>query len=307
MAEQETPDPFAQLADWAERTERRVRRTSGWRGLARKLPWILTVVLVAGLLALALPRMFSSPGRAAAYPTASVPSGIGATSTRSAAPTSPFDGTPAATYPKGADGITLPRATAVAGFTAAQVEADLEQVRTAMIAGRLDDRMLTRHDPARLIALLAPDQRAAVTKWFRGVTFTGVATWIDPSVQLDRREQPRVSGRVTYSSVVSRGLRTLRVTTNFIWVYAFSTPGRPLAAVHDQVEWEFPATANLRAGDRGMWVGNTNDYFAWVDCAAFHRGLLAPTRPEAAPEPSSSEDPMALLRADHALEIGDDC
>jgi len=307
MAEQETPDPFAQLADWAERTERRVRRTNGRRGLARTLPWILTVVLVAGLLALALPRMFSSSGQARAYPTASVPSGVGATSTQSAAPTSPFDGTPAATYPKGADGITLPRATAVTGFTAAQVDADLEQVRTAMIAGRLDDRMLTGHDPARLIALLAPDQRAEVTKWFHGVTFTAVATWIDPSVQLDRREQPRVSGRVTYSSVVSGGLRTLRVTTNFIWVYAFSTPGRPLAAVHDQVEWEFPATANLRAGDRGMWVGNTKNYAAWVDCAAGDRGLLAPTRPEAAPEPSGSEDPMALLRADHALEIRDDC
>ena len=77
--------------------------------------------------------------------------------------------------------------------------------------------------------------------------------------------------------------------------------------MHDQVEWEFPATANLRAGDRGMWVGNTKNYAAWVDCAAGDRGLLAPIRPEAAPEPSSSEDPMALLRADHALEIRDDC
>src|SRR5512138_1566275 len=106
MAEQETPDPFAQLADWAEQTERRVRRKLGWSGLARKLPWILTGVLVAGLLALAVPRMFSArqTGAAGAYPTASVPSGISATSTRSAAPTSPFDGTPAAGYPKGAAG-----------------------------------------------------------------------------------------------------------------------------------------------------------------------------------------------------------
>jgi hypothetical protein len=143
--------------------------------------------------------------------------------------------------------------------------------------------------------------------WFHGVSFTRVATWIDPAVRLDPREQPRVSGRVTYASVVSGGLRTLRVTTNFIWVYAFAGPKHPLAAVHDEVHWEFPAAANLRAGDRGMWVGNTKSYSAWVDCAASYRGLLAPTRPEAAPRPSDSEDPMALLRADHALEIADDC
>ena len=309
MAEQETPDPFAQLAEWAEQTERRVRIRRGWSGLARRLPWILTGVLVAGLLALAVPRMFSSrqAGATVGYPTASVPSGIGATSTQSAAPTSPFDGTPAATYPKGAAGITLPRAAAVTGFTAAQVDADLKQVRAAMIAGRLDDTMLTGHDPARLIAMLAPDQRDAATRWFHGVTFTRVATWIDPAVSLDPSEQPRVSGRVTYSSVVSGGLRTLRVTTNFIWVYAFSAANRRLAAVHDEVNWEFPATAHLRAGDRGMWVGNTRNYSAWVDCAASYRGLLAPTRPQAAPHPSDSEDPMALLKADHSLEIADDC
>jgi len=309
MVEHETPDPFAQLADWAEQTERRVRRTRGWRGVARRLPWILTGVVVAGLLALAVPRMFSARhvGATGAYPTASVPAGIGATSTQSAAPTDPFAGTPAATYPKGAAGITLPRAAAVTGFTAAQVDADLKRVRAAMIAGRLDDTMLTGHDPARLIAMLAPDQRAVAGRWFHGVSFTRVATWIDPAVKLDPREQPRVSGRVTYSSVVSGGLRTLRVTTNFIWVYAFVVPDRPLAAVHDEVDWEFPATANLRAGDRGMWVGNTKSYSAWVDCAASYRGLLAPTRAGAAPRPSDSEDPMALLRADHALEIADDC
>ena len=297
MAEQETPDPFAQLADWAEQTERRVRRRQGWRGLARKAPLILAGVLVAGLLALTVPRMFPVRNTTAS-PTAATPS---------VAPAGPFEGTPAAAYPQGAAGITLPKAAAVAGFTAAQVDADLKQVRAAMIAGRLDDAMLTGHDPARLIAMLAPDQRDVVTRWFHGVTFTRIATWIDPAVKLDPGEQPRVSGKMTYASVVSGGLRTLRVTTNFIWVYAFVGPKRPLAAVHDQVDWEFPSTVHLKAGDRGMWVGNTKSYSAWVDCDASYRGLLAPTRPAAGPRPADSEDPMALLRADHALEIADDC
>jgi hypothetical protein len=310
MAEQETPDPFGQLADWAEKTERRVRIGRGWRSVARKLPLILTSVLVAALVAVAVPQVLSAwqgGGAVGPYPTASVPGGITATSTRSAAPTDPFAGTPAAEYPVGAAGITMPKAAAVTGFTAAQVGADLKLVRAAMIAGRLDDTMLTGHDPARLIAMLAPGQRADASRWFHGVSFTRVATWIDLAVRLDARQRPRVSGRVTYSSVISGGLRTLRVTTNFIWVYAFAGADRPLAAVHDQVDWEFPATSNLRASDRGMWVGNTKHYSAWVDCAASYRGLLAPTRPAAAPRPSESEDPMALLKADHALEITDDC
>ena len=77
--------------------------------------------------------------------------------------------------------------------------------------------------------------------------------------------------------------------------------------MHDQVDWEFPATANLRAGDRGMWVANTKNYSAWVDCAASYRGLLAPTRPEVAPRPTGTEDPKDLLKADHPLEIDDNC
>ncbi|MCU7724451.1 hypothetical protein ODJ79_12055 [Actinoplanes sp. KI2] len=311
MAEQETPDPFAQLADWADKTERRVRIGRGWNGLARKLPWVLTGLLVTGLVAVAAPRMLSAwqdGGATGAYPKASVPSGITVTSTQSAAPTDPFTGTPAATYPKGAAGITLPKAAAVTGFTAAQVDADLKAVRRAMIAGRLDATMLTGHGQGRLIAMLAPSQRADVTKWFFDASFMGVATWIDPAVKLDPREQPRVSGRVTYSSVISRGVRTLRVTTNFIWVYAFVFPvEHPLAAVHDEVNWEFPVAANLQPADRGMWVGPTKVYSAWVDCAAAHRGLIAPGRPAATPQPSDTEDPMALLKADHTLDITDGC
>ena len=310
MADDDAPDPFAQLADWAEKTERRVRSGRAWGGVLRRVPLVLGAVVLAVLVALAIPRMFSGRdgrGDVGAYPTATVPDGITVTTSESAAPTDPFAGTPAAGYPKGAAGITMPKATAVTGFSAAQVSAALRQVRQALIAGRLDDMMLTGHNPTRLIALLAPDQRAAAAKWFHDTTFTSVATWIDPAVKLDPGEQPRVSGRVTYKSVVVDGIRTLRVTTNFIWVYAFRGTDPALAAEHEEVNWEFPATKNLRAGDRGMWVGTSKSYAAWVDCAAADRGLLAPTRSGAAPAPSPSEDENALLEANHALEITDEC
>ncbi|WP_433365339.1 hypothetical protein ACQPZX_35655 [Actinoplanes sp. CA-142083] len=303
MAGDETPDPFAQLADWAAQTERRERRKRRWSKVGRTAPWVLTAGVLAVLLALAVPRMFSAkPGVADdAYPKAVVPSGITVTTSESATPTDPFAGTPAATYPKGAAGITLPRAAAVTGFSAAEVDKDLKQVRQALIVGRLDDMMLIRHDPKRLIALLAPNQRKPAAGWFTSRKFSGVATWIDPSVKLDPREDPRVKGRVTYGSAMVDGLRTLRVTTNFIFVYAFAGPDHPLAAVHTEIVWEFPSNKS------GMWAGDSTSYSAWVDCTAANRGLLAPTRPEAAPRPSDSEDPNALLEADHSLDIKDEC
>lgn len=263
----------------------------------------------------------TAPGRAApgqAGPRSSGSASTGAASTGPGSATSaavdpgaagPFAGTPAAGYPKGEAGITLPPAKAVTGFTEAQVGAALQQVRRALVVGRLDNDMLVGHHPARFVALLAPHQRDTIAGWFRTRSFETVSTWIDPAVRLDPVEQPRVSGRVAYAEVRVGGIETLRVTTNFVWVYAFAGVRHPLAVVHDEIRWEFPSTRNLRAGDRGMWIGRTRSYNALVDCAAGAKGLLAPT-PEGgggAPDPRETEDPDAYLRTDHSLDIHDNC
>jgi hypothetical protein len=133
--------------------------------------------------------------------------------------TDPFTGTAAASYPKGAAGTSLPAAKTVPGFSAADVDNALNQVRRAMIAGRLDSVMLVDHKPDKFLALIAPNQRAAIRKWFTDLTHVNLATWIDPAVRLDPDEQPRVSGKVTFASTVRDGRRELRVTTNFVWVY----------------------------------------------------------------------------------------
>ena len=73
--------------------------------------------------------------------------------------------------------------------------------------------------------------------------------------------------RVTYSSVVVSKVRTLRVTTNFIWVYAFDGGGaQPIAAIHDETAWDFPEASVVNPADRGMRVAKVNYYMAWVDC-----------------------------------------
>ncbi|HEY0534729.1 MAG TPA: hypothetical protein VGD29_24345 [Actinoplanes sp.] len=298
-------DPFA---NWGKEAAERGRKER-WQRLGF---WMLAVVVAALVVVAIVPglrSMLTGDGTAGAYPTESVPPGISVTTTESAAPTDPFAGTPAAHYPKGAVGITMPAATKVAGFSAAQVGADLKDVRAAVIAGRLDPQMLVGHQPDKFLAMLAPNSRKQIKGWFSGRDLSTVATWIDPAVRLDPAEQTRVSGRTTYRSLPVGGIQTLRITTNYVWVYAFEGPQHPLAAEHDQIDWDFPDTHNLRAGDRGMWLINTKSYGALVDCAAADKGLLAPTRMDSAPTaaPSDTEDPDEYLRADHNLDIGDDC
>ena len=315
MDQHDEHDPLLGLKQWAEETERRVRRERRLGGLRRKV--LVAANVAVGVLLVAVVVLVvrsglagsSDDADAAAYPTQSVPGGISATSSASAAPTDPVAGTPAAAYPKGKAGITLPKATAVVGFTAKQVDSALHKVRAALIAGRLDRSMLIDHDPAAYLALIAPNNRAQIAKRFTSADVSTLATWIDPAVRLDPDEEPRVSGRVTYTSAGLSGIQTLQVTTNFVWVYAFAGPDHPLAVAHDEIRWEFPSTKNLRAGDRGMWIASTNSYVARVDCAAAAKGLLAPTKPDTVALPASRdpEDPDAYLKADHSLEIADNC
>ncbi len=299
MNQHDDDDPLASLQDWARRTERKVQREQRFGGFAAKLRYVLMAAVVVALIAVTVPLLRSASSEreeaAAVAPTPPTPA-------------SPFEGTVAAGYPIGAQGITLPAARAVTGFTAAEVTAALARVRDALVAGRLDPDMTVDHRPDDFLGLLAPASRTQISKWFASDAFSSVATWIDPAVKLDAGNPPRVSGRMTYKSVVDGKIRTLRVTTNFVWVYAFQGEfaWRPLAVEHDEVVWDFPSTTNLRVADQGMWVRTAKSYGAWIDCAAAGKGLVAPT-PKGDGRGAPPEDPDSLAKPDHALEIDDGC
>ncbi|MBM2614276.1 hypothetical protein JIG36_01740 [Actinoplanes sp. LDG1-06] len=242
-----------------------------------------------------------------AYPTQAVPSGVTVTTSEDAsAAAGPFEGTAAEKYPQGAAGITLPAAKAVKGFTAKEVTAALKKVRAAMIAARLEKAMLVEHRSATLLDLLAPTNRRDVATWFSDDGLMNIATWISPKAQLDPAHPPRVSGRITYASRMVDGFQTLQVTTNFIWVYAFVRPDKPIAAVHDEIVWEFTDPADVQPADRGMWIAEADSYSSMMDCAESDKGLLAPGVPELV-EPTSSTNIEDTLKADHSLDIGNDC
>ncbi|MFI5911297.1 hypothetical protein [Dactylosporangium sp. NPDC051541] len=268
----------------------------------RNVAFVVSAVLAAVLLAAAWPTIRDRLpfGSSAAASSDDGPD---------TAPGGPFAGTPAESYAKGAAGITLPPAAAVDGFTAAQVDAALQQVRRALVAGRLDNRMTVSHDNTALLNLLAPNARKEVGAWFTDPrSFTSVATWIDPAVHLDPKEEARVSGKVTVGVVPVNDIPTLQVTTNFVWIYAFEKAGSPLAVVHDEVRWDFAKPDNLRPGDEGMWIGTAKSYLALIDCTAAAKGLLAPARPVTATADSGAgEDENSYLRPDRSLEISNRC
>lgn len=298
---EDAPDPFEQLSGWATKTERKIK-------VERRLRWLRFVPAAVVGLAAAVVLVFTirSTSTSQAEATPVVTTASTAASAAKAAPADPFADTAAAGYPRGAAGIVLPAARAVPGFSAAQVEAALAKVRAAMIAGRLDEDMLVGHRSQRFVDMFAVNQRAALEKDFRGSAFSTYATWIDPAVKLDPGVEPRVSGRITYASVVEDGLRTLRVTTNFVWAYAFQRTDHPIIIAHDEIQWRFPSTTNLRAGDHGLWFGSVRAYHALIDCAAEERGLLAPT-PLGGGALVPGEDENELLKPEHPLDIRENC
>ncbi|MFI2651905.1 hypothetical protein [Micromonospora fulviviridis] len=143
-----------EIPDWVRQLEREIRvgpavRLRIWfRRHARRLRLGVGAVLVLALLAYLGPVGYRYARRPAeqprAYPTISPPAGIQATTAASPPPAAgPFDGTPAAAFPEGAAGFTLPPARATGDFTAKQVSAALTKIRTALVTARLDRAFMT--------------------------------------------------------------------------------------------------------------------------------------------------------------------
>jgi hypothetical protein len=239
----------------------------------------LPVTLIATVLVLALVGVYYL-ARGTGPSTANGPS---AAQTQ-ASPESAFFDTPAATYPAGEAGITVPEAKGVTGFTSAQVQSALSKVKQGLVAARLDPAMLTTHDQAVLVGLLAPDDQANVRADFDKKRFFVYATEIAPGHEL-ATEPVRVRGTMTYQAATHDGVRMLEVVTNYVWVYPFvgpaGAPGDRLVVVHDRVTWAFPLEADVASGSRGMWIYGADGYVSNMDCSLLDQSMIGPGKPTA--------------------------
>ncbi|HEY8474516.1 MAG TPA: hypothetical protein VIL37_18020 [Natronosporangium sp.] len=226
-----------------------------------------------------------------------------------AAAESVYAGTPAAEFGEGAAGIVLPPAgpvvhgyladhrMATRDITTAEVGAALADVQAALIATRLDHRMLIDHDPQPFIRTLAPLYWDA---WFdpylpelheydpyQQTDFGYLATRLAPGVR--PAEPARVAGRITYGAgTTSRGapsdepFRVLLIVTRFVWVYALREPDRPAAMVviRNDVTWQVPTDVRLACCRSNVGLHHSAaDVWAWgVDCQLYQRrGLVRPS------------------------------
>lgn len=214
------------------------------------------------------------------------------------APVDPFAGTAAESLPHGEAGIVVPTAAAVPGFTDAEVAAALETVRQALIAGRLDERMLYEHDRSALRALFSPTGAKDLDQLFENDLGGIVATMIAPGHTL--ADHPiRVSGTMSFTGVVIADIRWLEVRTAFVWVYPFpgpsQQPGDRLVTLKDEIYWLFPATEDVLPEDAGMYLDGRSTSFAHnIDCDLLERSLIALGRAPA--DGAGAEiDPHVLL------------
>jgi hypothetical protein len=263
---------------------------------------VLAIALIVGAIR-GIPALLGAIDRnASSHPTASVPSGDTATSDTTAAPTEPFQGTPAATYPEGEAGITLPAAKAVTGFNKNQVAAGLAKVKAALIATRLDPKMLGG-DNSALIAMLAQDARESITKDFSSGQFFSYATQIAPGHSLTS-DKVRVKGRVTFRATKEGDIRLLEVITKFVWVYPFSgelkEPGDHLVIVQDEVHWVIPVDADVEKSSRGLWINSAESFASNIDCELLDKSLLALGKPQFIPG-GGNQDEEAIFDPDAAL------
>jgi hypothetical protein len=187
--------------------------------------------------------------------------------------TDPYDSTPAAHFPIGADGFVLPEAHAVDGFTAEEVANALARVKQALIASYLDPRMLIERDPTPMLNLLAPDSVDTVRARFNAGQYGTTLIQLAPHTSL--AATPKVNGRMSYHRVNWNGLPTLEVTTNYVIAYAFTRPSS-VVVVHAETHWMFPSEDNLRPSSRGMYLGRTSGYWHGMDCGLAALGLTAP-------------------------------
>lgn len=277
------------------------------RGLGAKLwPKIaggLGVLLVVCAIGAVRAVMDSDDNDGKAYPTQSPPSGVGATSTATAEAGGPFAGTPAEKYPEGTAGITLPKAAAAGAFSAKQVGDALAAVKKALVAGRLDKRMLVDRKPDAFLKLLAPDAKANLTKDFSSEKFSVYATQFAPGVKR-ASEQPRVKGRVSYKATKTEGIRAIEVTTNFVWVYPFQ--GDDVVVVHDELVWMVLHPSDVQASSRGLWLDHGQSYASNMDCDQFEKGLIAPGKPEVGVG-TGNEDPDSMFDPNRSLDVGTNC
>ncbi|QSB13479.1 hypothetical protein JQS43_18005 [Natronosporangium hydrolyticum] len=193
----------------------------------------------------------------------------------------PFANSPAANFAVGDAGIELPAPRSVGDFSEEAVEQTLDLVQEALIAARIDPRMVEQRDPGGLIQLMSEDNRDLLEDDFAGGNFGYFATQIADGAVLAEPD-PRVEGEVTFDATTDDdGIRVIEVVTAFVWAYAFEIPNDDpeldgIVVIRDEVVWQVPHDDDVRDSSAGLWLWSGEAYAWGIDCDAFDQSLIGP-------------------------------
>ncbi|WIX79272.1 hypothetical protein QRX50_00185 [Amycolatopsis carbonis] len=178
--------------------------------------------------------------------------------------TRPFEGTPAQNWAEGIAGLTVPAAAKVGSFSAKQVGQAEDQVKQAIAVAQFDPDTVDRHNPAKYIGLLAPDERPDA----RANPQSFVIYLADGYHLLP------VSPRMTGSMTVKPGKAgELLIHATYVVAYAFDPGEHPVDGPADlepfvrvDADYAVRSGSHWRASSRGLWVDKFDPYFTSVAC-----------------------------------------
>ncbi|GAA3118864.1 hypothetical protein [Streptosporangium carneum] len=146
---------------------------------------------------------------------------------------SPFEGSPAKDYAEGVKGLVMPPATTRGGLSRKDVAAALKRTRDMLAASHLDRRTLMGGRPTALVRLLDPELRP----WFlknldrrKPGNDSNTRYWVTslaPKAAELATDVIKVNGRTKYSAFREDGRTGIRITVNYLFVYAVQRPGQP--------------------------------------------------------------------------------
>lgn len=224
----------------------------------------------------------------------------------------PFLGTAAGLWPDGAAGIVVPETGKLGRYSAEQVRAFGEQVRTLLITARLDRRVIVDGQTEHVFKLLPPEARERFDELHaeKKLPLDGgsyLHTRISPNYRLLPVE-PKVKGEMKLH-LDEHG--KLAATTNYSIAYAFQ-PEKPelIQDVHElialqrrEASWYLEDSPNLRKSARGLWWGEKGDGYDYLmSCAESDRNQLAPTYRENQQRRSADQGGAAKHGREHYFD-----
>lgn len=147
----------------------------------------------------------------------------------------PFAGSPAAHFADGKAGIIPPAARPVSGFSAAHVAAAYRKVKELLVAAQLNPQTLGGGAPGAFARLLTGQQRDYFIGHLdklgtRHGAQRSTRAWVTSFAPGTTRligGTVKVHGRMTAARAVDAGRKVLRISVDYLFVYAVEPPGDP--------------------------------------------------------------------------------